>query len=39
MIFNEDSILEELVLMNCDFRLATIKALTNPSQKLRDRIL
>lgn len=31
MIFNEDSILEELVLMNCDFRLATIKALTNPS--------
>ncbi|CAD8110606.1 unnamed protein product [Paramecium sonneborni] len=39
LIYNEDSILEELVLMNCNLRISAIKAIINPAQKLRDRII
>ncbi|CAD8091818.1 unnamed protein product [Paramecium primaurelia] len=38
IIYNEDSILEELVLMNCDLKIPAIKAIVNSAQKLRDRI-
>lgn len=38
MIYSEDSILEELVLMNCDLRVPAIKAIVSSAQKLRDRI-
>ncbi|CAD8178052.1 unnamed protein product [Paramecium octaurelia] len=38
MIYSEDSILEELVLMNCDLRVPAVKAIVSPAEKLRDRI-
>ena len=38
MIYSEDGILEEFILMNCNLRLPAIGAIVSPAQKLRDRI-
>jgi hypothetical protein len=38
MIYNEESLLEEIVFMNCEFRVPSIKAIVSPASKFRDRI-